>query len=143
MTLLLAGLAAFSILTIPVLADDQDEIDSCSRTFAGTDVIQGCYTLVWEPEDRYLTDEQIVNKWISGTDVRSFVGRFYKHVLHRKPEMQGLIYWSGVIVSNTGNKGALYMATKGFFHSKEFLESRTTNEQFVDICYKAFLGRNP
>ena len=42
----------------------------------------------------------------------------------------------------SGRKGGLEVAT-GFFESEEFLNRGLRNEQYVDVCYHALLGRDP
>lgn len=69
-----------------------------------------------------------------------FVTRLYVNILGRQPEPAGLKYWVNKISS--GEKSVIWVSTYGFFHSKEYKNKKTTNSQFVNICYKTFLDRN-
>ncbi len=70
--------------------------------------------------------------------VRLFVFRNYQRALGRYGETEGVEYWSYRI--NTGQMSALDVA-QSFFHSEEFMNKNTTNEQFVEILYETFLDR--
>ena len=70
--------------------------------------------------------------------VRDFVLRNYEKALGRKGETAGVEDWSHRI--NTGQMSALDVA-QSFFHSTEFLNKNTTNEEYVEILYETFLGR--
>lgn len=76
---------------------------------------------------------------IYNAGARNFVMRCYEKTLGRKGETNGVEYWSDVI--NTKSMSPLGVASNGFFHSQEFLNKNTTNEQFVEICYLTFLDR--
>ncbi len=68
-----------------------------------------------------------------------FVYRLYQNALGRTPDLAGLNDWAGKIARKDAS--AEYVATTGFFHSKEFLGKGYGNEDFVKILYRTFLGR--
>ena len=70
--------------------------------------------------------------------VRDFVLRNYEKALGRRGETAGVEDWSHRI--NTGQMSALDVA-QSFFHSQEFLNKNTSNEEYVEILYETFLGR--
>ena len=75
---------------------------------------------------------------IYNAGVRDFVLRNYEKALGRKGETAGVEDWAHRI--NTGQMSALEVA-QSFFHSDEFLNKHTSNEEFVEILYETFLGR--
>lgn len=68
-----------------------------------------------------------------------FVARLYRNVLGREYDVPGMNTWCNVICDKS--KTVEYVSTTGFFHSKEFLEKNTSNEEYVKILYRTFLGR--
>ena len=76
--------------------------------------------------------------------VTKFVARCYKEVLNRKADVSGLNNWCKKILTASSRKqAAIDTASAGFFHSAEFGKRNTTNEQYVTILYRTFLGREP
>ena len=76
--------------------------------------------------------------------ITKFVSRCYSEVLGRKADTGGLNNWCGKILAAKNQKQeAINTASNGFFHSAEFIKKNTTNEQYVTILYKTFLGREP
>ena len=69
----------------------------------------------------------------------SFVNRLYTQILGRKAEMAGLNEWCRVILGKYLTPKQV--ATFSFFHSPEFLNKNTSDEEFVKICYRTFLDR--
>ena len=80
-----------------------------------------------------LTKEQGINE---------FVERCYTKALGRKSEKNGKKYWVDRILKASNTKAeALKTARDGFFNSTEFLNKKTSNTEFVKICYRTFMGR--
>ena len=76
--------------------------------------------------------------------ITKFVSRCYSEVLGRRGDAGGLNNWCSKILSASDKKkAAINVATSSFFHSTEFRNRNTTNEEFVVICYRTFLGRDP
>jgi len=73
------------------------------------------------------------------TVVEAFVVRLYRNVLERDYDSAGLRGWNSALVGQ-GVTGA--HVAHGFFFSKEFLEKRVSNEEYVDILYRTLLNRN-
>ncbi len=74
---------------------------------------------------------------------RNFVCRCYEKALGREGETAGIEDWCHRINTGSGTPQAraLDVATNGFFHSQEFLNKNTSNQEFVAILYRTFLGR--
>ena len=70
----------------------------------------------------------------------SFVSRLYTIVLGRKWDRAGLDAWTGQLVRHETGAGEL---SKGFFFSPEFTNRKLSNREFVTICYKTYLNREP
>ena len=75
---------------------------------------------------------------IYNSGVRDFVLRNYEKALNRRGETTGVEDWSYKI--NTKQLTPLEVAIS-FFHSQEFYNKNTSNEEFVEILYETFLGR--
>lgn len=72
--------------------------------------------------------------------VEAFVTRFYQQCLDRQPDPDGLANWVGHL--NSGYLAGADVAER-FIFSKEFLAKNTSNEQFLQVMYKAFFNRPP
>lgn len=72
--------------------------------------------------------------------IEAFVTRFYELCLGRKPDPAGLAGWVASLLdgSNTGADVA-----QGFIFSREFIEQKTTNSEFLLVLYEAFFNRKP
>lgn len=68
-----------------------------------------------------------------------FVARLYTEALGRGYDVEGLNDWCNRIVSRTWS--VTDVSTTGFFHSKEFLNKNLSNEEYVKVLYRTFLGR--
>ena len=70
--------------------------------------------------------------------LEQFVKLLYKNILHRHADKSGLDYW----VKELYNGGAsAKTVTKSFFNSKEYINKKTNNEQFVKDLYEGYLDR--
>ena len=73
--------------------------------------------------------------------VTMFVSRLYDQALGRSYDLDGLNYWCKELNNNSSKSNVLRVATEGFFHSDEFLNKKLSNEEFVKVCYRTYLGR--
>ena len=71
-------------------------------------------------------------------NVSDFVKRLYGDVLNRPCDEEGLNYWKNEL--NSYNLTGAQVAEK-FILSEEFKNKGKTNEEYVDILYSAFFGR--
>lgn len=71
--------------------------------------------------------------------VTRFVVRLYRNALGRDCDKNGLNTWCNVICNKT--QTVEDVSTNGFFHSREFINKHTTDEEYVKILYRTFLGR--
>ncbi len=69
----------------------------------------------------------------------AFVARMYEKALGRSFDTEGLNDWCDRVINQ--NWTPYRVATEGFFHSREFSNKNTTNEEFVKILYRTFLNR--
>jgi hypothetical protein len=74
-----------------------------------------------------------------GGDAAAFVTRLYQQVLGRDPEPGGVAGW----VQQIAEDSSVVPTTLAFFHSDEFLDRNTSDEQFLTILYRTFLNRDP
>ena len=68
-----------------------------------------------------------------------FVARLYNKALGRGYDVKGMNDWCNSICD--GAHSPYYVATEGFFHSREFMNKNLSDEQFVKVLYPTFLGR--
>ena len=73
--------------------------------------------------------------------VTKFVSRLYTQALGRSYDVDGLNDWCDRINNDTSRENVLSVATNGFFHSEEFLQKGLSDEDFVRVCYRTYLGR--
>jgi hypothetical protein len=72
--------------------------------------------------------------------VEDFVTRFYQLCLGRNPDPVGLDVWVSALLNGslTGSDVAY-----GFVFSHEFIAKNTSNEEYLNVLYEAFLDRQP
>ncbi|MCQ2528769.1 MAG: DUF4214 domain-containing protein [Saccharofermentans sp.] len=70
--------------------------------------------------------------------VNLFVDRLYREILGRGCDPQGMADWTGVLVSH---KATGADAAYGFVFSPEFKNKHLCNVHYVQVLYRAFLGR--
>ena len=74
--------------------------------------------------------------------ITAFAARCYREVLGRRYDAGGLNSWcSKILTSSNKKQEAVNTASNGFFHSPEFMKKNTGNEEYVNILYHTFLGR--
>lgn len=67
-----------------------------------------------------------------------FVERLYTEILKRTPDIQGIREWANYLQEGTYSGAEV---ASGFILSNEFLTKHMTNEEYVQILYRAFFGR--
>ncbi len=72
--------------------------------------------------------------------ITRYVSRCYNIFLERQPDIEGLNDWTGLILADKSYAAQL---PDGFIGSDEFAERNLSDEEFVTICYKAILDREP
>lgn len=72
--------------------------------------------------------------------ISSFIARLYLQCLNRKYDDEGLYSWVNSIVngSTTGTEAA-----RGFMLSSEINSRNLSNTEFIKVCYRALLNREP
>ena len=71
-------------------------------------------------------------------NVQQFVARFYRYILNREPDEEGLNAWSANLKSGR-EQGA--QVGVGFIQSSEFKSRRVSNEEYIKLLYRAFFDR--
>ncbi len=92
----------------------------------GSGVSASCEVTVVEP----MTEQE--------RQVRAFVERMYTIVLNRPAEEQGLADWTARLMAQELDGGTL---VNMFVFSDEFIARNVNNEEYIQILYRAVLGR--
>lgn len=66
-----------------------------------------------------------------------YVNHLYATILNREADFNGAVYWVSELKTGTSPQ---YVAA-ALFNSKEFKNRDLTNSAFVDVLYKALVGR--
>ncbi|MDD3777224.1 MAG: DUF4214 domain-containing protein [Actinomycetota bacterium] len=74
------------------------------------------------------------------TDVQNFVIRLYETCLGRGPDPEGLANWVNHLISGNISGGE---AAYGFVFSQELQSRNLSHQQFLEVMYRAFFGREP
>jgi hypothetical protein len=76
----------------------------------------------------------------TNSKVEEFVTRFYTNALERQPDASGLSIWASQLASKklTGSKFA-----SNIIFSSEFTAKNKSNEEFVEILFRACYNREP
>ena len=72
--------------------------------------------------------------------ITEFVSRFYQLCLDRDPDQNGLDDWTNSLLSGERTGADVAM---GFIFSQEFTNRNVSNEDYLDILYRAFFDREP
>lgn len=80
-----------------------------------------------------------VNAADKNINLTMFVTRCYKETLGRNPDERGLEYWTGSILNKSRTAQEV---AKDVLYSNEFIDKNLSNQEFVKVLYKAFMGRN-
>ena len=72
--------------------------------------------------------------------VDDFIGRCYKVTLGRDADADGYAYWRDILV-NRKQDGSV--VAHGFLFSPEYINKKTSNEQYIKDLYMLFMGREP
>ncbi|MEM7317616.1 MAG: DUF4214 domain-containing protein [Pseudomonadota bacterium] len=73
-------------------------------------------------------------------DIQTFVDRFYETILGRDADARGRNIWTDDLY--TGVRSGADVA-RGFIFSNEFTRLGLDNQDFVEVLYSAFFGRDP
>jgi len=68
-----------------------------------------------------------------------YVVRCYREIHGRNADPDGLEYWCEMIV--TKQRDATHVA-RSFVDSQEFIEKNLSNEDYLEVLYRAFMGRS-
>ncbi|MBO4635620.1 MAG: extracellular solute-binding protein [Clostridiales bacterium] len=74
----------------------------------------------------------------SNHQVKEFIRRLYSLALQREADDNGLDSWTSVLVEN---RGTGISVAYGFIYSGEFQSRNISNEEYVDLMYQMFFGR--
>ena len=73
--------------------------------------------------------------------VTAFTSRLYTEALGRGFDIDGLNYWCQTILNNLTRDTMLNVALTGFLHSDEFTSKDLADNDYVQVMYRTFLGR--
>ncbi len=76
---------------------------------------------------------------VASENAIKFASRLYTECLGREAEEEGLNFWA-LSLTNLENKGI--SAGMQFFNSDEFLNKKTTDEEYIKLLYRTFMGRD-
>jgi len=92
------------------------------------------YTAVFKPEEKLAVIDPEIK-----ASFEAFVERMYVVVLDRPSEPEGKTYWTDKVINGelTGADCARY-----FLNGQEFKDRNLSDEEFVEVLYKAFFDRD-
>lgn len=73
-------------------------------------------------------------------NITQFVARCYQKALGRNYDISGLEAWVAYIASGTVTPK---QAAESFIYSQEFVQKNLSNEDYIAVLYRTFLGREP
>lgn len=72
-------------------------------------------------------------------NITMFVYRCYKETLERVPEAKGINFWCQKIISGSADADDV---AEFFVFSDEVIQKKQTDENYIKMLYKSFMGRN-
>ena len=91
-----------------------------------------------EEEEVVKSEKKSVTVKAPDLSVKGFVQRLYSICLSRSGEASGINYWTNLLTSYQMDAADV---SEGFFYSKEFLNKKLSNEDFLRVAYKTFFDR--
>lgn len=76
----------------------------------------------------------------ASSDVTAFVTRFYQQCLDRQPDAPGLAGWVTALLDHSISGATV---ANGFINSTEFVSKNLSNEDYLNVMYRAFFDRQP
>jgi Uncharacterized protein with SCP/PR1 domains len=80
-----------------------------------------------------LTENREIN-----LNLTAYIYRCYHEILGRNADIEGLNYWTGLIISQ---KMTANQVTQSFLSSSEYRNKNTTNLAYLDTLYRTYMGR--
>lgn len=72
--------------------------------------------------------------------ISGFVNRLYQLIMQRTPDAEGLDYWINLLEKKEDTGAGI---AQQFIESPEFVMRKISDEQYVTVLYRVFMGRNP
>jgi len=116
------------IETLPIVPDNENDED-----YVGDDN-EEYYN---EYDDYYNEYEEL--EALNLDLIEQFVVRLYEYILRRNYDVSGLYFWSNEL--REGRRTGASVA-HSFFFSPEFRNRNYSNEEFVELLYRALMGRD-
>ena len=98
------------------------------------------YEFIFSKEFANFCDKCNITNYSISDQLEAFIERMYVLILNRNSDPKGMEDWKRMLLDKEASATSL---VKGFFHSKEFLQNKISNEEFVKRAYMAILGREP
>ncbi len=102
--------------------------------------LQLFYRFVFSKEFEKLTLSHEILPFDKKDLMIAFLERFYNLILMRDSDLFGLNYWYEMLKSKKKTPKSI---AKDFFYSKEFLNRKLSDDEFVKIAYRTLLNREP
>lgn len=67
-----------------------------------------------------------------------YIFRCYKKILERNPEIDGLNFWAEAILNGSSDASEV---AEAFVFSDEFIEKQLSDEEYIRVLYRSFMGR--
>lgn len=84
---------------------------------------------------------------VTGSGTRSLATHFYRSILDREPEPEGIVFWDGeaarALSLGADPREAWYAMAATFFSSPEYVSFNRTDDGFVSNLYRTFFDRLP
>ena len=102
--------------------------------------LQLFYRFVFSKEFEKLTLSHEILPFDKKDLMIAFLERFYNLILMRDSDLFGLNYWYEMLKNKKKTPKSI---AKDFFYSKEFLNRKLSDDEFVKIAYRTLLNREP
>ena len=119
---------------LSLLKNGMSRLFVADRFCASTEFQAICHECGIEAGRMNLTENRDRNVGLTG-----LITRQYTKALGRAYDVEGLNYWTGVILD--GRSSVYDAVTKGFFHSKEFQNKQLSDRDYLAVLYRTFFDR--
>ena len=106
----------------------------CAGFIGSTEYMNMCQSYGIQPGTMTTYESRDINP-----DVTRFVSHFYTYCLNRNGDPKGLNDWTSALIEKRHNGVSIL---EGFIYSQEFENKNLSNDDFVEVLYRALLGRS-
>jgi len=120
--------------------DPESDVARFSNLYEITALSPGTYEFIVEllPTGIYPLEYEVVTIRVGSKPVEDFVQRYYRYILGREADQEGLNHWTKLLKADTATASEI---ADFFLSSDEFIGQNNNNSVYLDRLYQSFFDR--